>query len=277
MKLESTIKCVVATFSTLSNKMRIKSNCFASIESSWEQRKTERPSFRAKGKTYLPNEEEKTMRIEFHVCKCGYSDNVFSDNIMLFAPQHTSTLCIDISLLATSETAKTKDLFDYVSAHRNDFDNSVDEKDFALLSPQAVYYFQEGFLWGAEDEKRLQEIFRDFRSEYIDAYCFLVAGASINYNNGYRFVVPSNELIHQFSKPHVHVKKGKDSPRYSLETLERFPKDKFESNDYDRDKRLKKRGLEKNRESLLLFWKRATQGFIPPEMDINGKCYYNES
>lgn len=216
------------------------------------------------------------MRIFFHVCKCGYSDNFFSDTILIFAPQHTSTLQVDISLFLNTENAKTKNLFDYASAHRNDFDIPVDENDFSFLSPQTVYYYQEGFLWGAEDEKKLQEIFSDFHSEHVDAYCFLVAGASIHHE-GYRFVVPSNELIHQFSKPHVHVKKGKDSPRYSLETLERFPKDKFESHDYDRDNKLITKGLKQNRETLLLFWKRATQGYIPPEMDMNGKCYYNES
>ena len=217
------------------------------------------------------------MRIDFHICTCGYSDSFFAEKIMVFAPQQTSTLCVDLAVLENGDTAKTKDLFEYVRAHRTAFDIPVSESEFALLSPQSVYYYYKEILWGVDDAKRLKEIFSDCLSSHIDAYCFLVAGASINHNNGYRFVVPSDERVHQFSEPHVHVKKGKDSPRYSLKTLERFPKDKFESHDYDRDKKIIAEGLAQNRETLMLFWKRATLGYIPPELDLEGKMYFKES
>ena len=216
------------------------------------------------------------MTIVFHYCNCGLTDDFFSDTIMIFAPCRKATLFVSVDKLPNQEQSSMGDLLAYIKNHLGEFDTPLSDLEFNAVNAESVYLYHDDFLLKT-GEKKICEFYTDFRREEIELYYFSVGGASIEYRNGYRFRIHSNEKVHQYSEPHVHVEKGHDSPRYSLITFERFPQDKFESRDYKRDHKLIKEGLEMNRDRLMKMWDLSMKGYGTPEMGLDGSCYYAES
>lgn len=216
------------------------------------------------------------MTITFHYCNCGLTDDYFSETIMIYAPCRKATLFVNVDNLPNQEQSSVDDLLTYIKNHLSEFDTPLGDLEFKDVNAESVYLYYDDFLLKI-GEKRVCEVFSDFKCEEIELYYFSFGGASIEYKNGYRFIIHSDEKIHQQSEPHVHVEKNHDSPRYSLVTFERFPQDKFESRDYKRDHKLIQEGLKKNRDRLMKMWQLATKGYGTPEMGLDGRCYYAES
>ena len=216
------------------------------------------------------------MTITFHYCNSGLSDDFFSNTIMIFAPCRIATLFIRVENLPNQEQSSVSDLLAYIKKHLSEFDTPLSDLEFKDVNAESVYLYYDDFLLKI-GEKKVCEVFSDFKCDGIELYYFSVGGASIEYKNGYRFRIHSDEKIHQYSEPHVHVEKEHDSPRYSLITFERFPQDNFESRDYKRDHKLIQEGLKKNRDRLMKMWHLATIGYGTPDIGTDGRSYYAES
>lgn len=216
------------------------------------------------------------MTITFHYCNSGLTDDFFSNTIMIFAPCRIATLFIRVENLPNQEQSSVSDLLAYIKKHLSEFDTPLSDLEFKDVNAESVYLYYDDFLLKI-GEKKVCEVFSDFKCDGIELYYFSVGGASIEYKNGYRFRIHSDEKIHQYSEPHVHVEKEHDSPRYSLITFERFPQDIFESRDYKRDHKLIQEGLKKNRDRLMKMWHLATIGYGTPDIGTDGRSYYAES
>lgn len=80
-------------------------------------------------------------------------------------------------------------------------------------------YYKNYYLRLATD-KKISEICVDLAIDEIVIEFFIIPGGASKEYNGYLFVVHSDEDVHKFSIPHVHVKRDDYSPRYRLDTFE---------------------------------------------------------
>lgn len=128
---------------------------------------------------------------------------------------------------------------------------------------------------GLQKDKQISEIQDYFGFDDVCLAFFVVGGASIECH-GYQFIVHPNEEIHR-NTPHVHVRKGGNETRYYLETLSRFPKDKFSKGFQHDEKKIILPFLKEHQVELYTFWDMYMNSYVPPSVDQYGKQYYKES
>lgn len=142
------------------------------------------------------------------------------------------------------------------------------------FSIETVYIQHHDYLLGLQEDKSISEIFRDLETHRLEFAYFVVGGASIHNETGYRFTVHSNEKIHEHM-PHVHVSKNGVEIRYSLETL--LPIDPLVNPLKHDNKKIITPFLQRNQEQLLEMWSYCTKGYTTPEITQEGKQFYSES
>lgn len=213
-------------------------------------------------------------KINFVVYFCGMADGLFSEKIMLWPAidsyKRTYVCGVDMPVEATIGDALARFKIDYSTDHESGSD--WENEHFRL---NHVYIELENVLLALQEDKRLSNIFSYFDRNEIRLALIISGGASLHCN-GYKFIVHPNEDIHK-NTPHVHVVRNEEQTRYNLNTLSRFPSDKF-SRAFKRDeKKIIIPYLKKNQGRLLDYWNLYMNGYIPPVEDENGMQYYNES
>jgi len=132
------------------------------------------------------------MTITFHYCNCGLTDDYFSETIMIYAPCRKATLFVNVDNLPNHEQSSVDDLLTYIKNHLSEFDTPLGDLEFKDVNAESVYLYYDDFLLKI-GEKSVCEVFSDFKCEEIELYYFSVGGASIEYKNGYRFIIHSDE------------------------------------------------------------------------------------
>lgn len=154
-------------------------------------------------------------------------------------------------------------------------EQTLGEWEMEDFQVDTVYVQTDDAMLGLLEDKLLSDVFSYFSCDELTLVFISSGGASFECQ-GYQFIVHSNEDIHK-NTPHVHVKRSGCETRYSLETLERFPKDKF-SREFQRDeKKIILPCLRENKDRLLADWNRCMNGYRTPTYDETGMQYYRES
>lgn len=214
--------------------------------------------------------------IIFQISVSGMSEEDFSDKIKIYKPFQVVKEKFLLGDCINKGIKSIKDLIDSIKQTNNKFMSVVNNYGEENFNYKTIYIMHKDYLLGLQEDKLLNEIFEYLQSDKIEIIYIIVAGGASIECSGYKFIIHSDEEIHRH-KPHVHVKKDNFSPRYSLDTLERFEGDII-SREYLRDeKKIIIPFLEKNKDKLLEFWNHNINGYITPVQDENGNQYYKES
>jgi hypothetical protein len=212
-------------------------------------------------------------KIRFSIYFCGMSDDTFSAQIMIYKPQASISRDFDESLLQQLKITSINDLIVYMKT-LPEVAEDIGFTGFDQFNIDAVYIQHCSYLLGFQDDKKIEDIFRDFPENQLNFAFFIVGGASIHNETGYRFIIHPNEKIHEHM-PHVHVAKAEVEIRYSLETL--LPLDPL-VNPHKRDnKKIITPFLSRNHKLLLEMWSYYMKGYTTPEIAQTGQQFYKES
>lgn len=209
-------------------------------------------------------------KVTFSVYYCGISEELFAPNIRIYKP-HDSICRQYVFENEIGADWKISDLIQKFLTDVRDIDTWTAEN----IQPSRIYVQTSSALYGFLEDKKIAEVFSDFETENLQLAFFCVGGASFE-SNGYHFIVHPSEEIHK-NLPHVHVRRNENITRYDLNTLKRFPKDKF-CWDFQRDeKKIILPYLKRNKRKLLGYWNMYMKGYTPPIEDEDGQQYYPES
>lgn len=213
-------------------------------------------------------------KVDFTAYFGGATDGTFSRKIMIHGAHNSYKKTYSVGK-DIPEDGKISDVIKATKlAARSDSNPLAHEVDDSIQT-DTVYLRINDTLYGFRYDKKLLEVFSDFGTDYLELAYFHVGGPSIR-DHGYRFVIHSDEKIHEH-RPHVHVKRNGNATRYSLDTLARFPEDDF-CREFQRDeKKIILPFIEKNIGKLRGYWDSTMKGYVPPVEDERGKQYYRES
>lgn len=214
-------------------------------------------------------------KIRFTAYFCGMSDELFSDNIMIYRPfgSYEKIYCYGQDI---ASDAKVSALIESFKADAQTADNALGDWGDENLQVDTVYIRTEDALLGLQKDKLLSEMFSYFSYNELDICYICVIGGASFWCDGYQFIVHPNEDIHRYH-PHVHVRRDSKETRYCLDTLTRFPGDSF-SREFKRDeKKTIIPYLQKNQAKLRRYWDYYMNGYIPPIEDEKGMQFYSES
>lgn len=210
------------------------------------------------------------QRVRFIVYYCGMGDGLFSEKIMLWPAVDK----LEKLYAYPDGVPPTLRVSELIAQFKTD-EPTLGEWETENFQVDTVYVQTDDAMLGLLEDKLLSDMFSYFSLDELTLVFISSGGASFECR-GYQFIVHSNEDIHK-NTPHVHVKRSGCETRYSLETLERFPKDKF-SREFQRDeKKIILPCLRENKDRLLADWNRCMNGYRPPIYDENGMQYYRES
>ncbi len=210
----------------------------------------------------------------FKAYVCPMSEELFSDRIMIYKP----SVCLEHSYECgqdfTQDTCVSAltDRFRAVLADQAMFGSWAMEQ----LGFDTVYVQTADVLLGLREDKTLGELFAYFQTDQLELAFIYVPGGASFHCDGYRFEVRPKEEIHR-NTPHVHVIRDKESTRYFLETLKRFPQDTFSQTFKKDEKKVILPYLRKNRKKLTAYWNHYINGFDLPWEDTQSRQYYKES
>ena len=207
----------------------------------------------------------------------GMTEETFSPLIMVGNPYDRIQASYTWRELSEQGINQVSDLIENIKKKNTDIESKIGSFGMENFCYQNVYLRREEYLVGLQEDKELKAIFEDFQSDSLSfVYLYVAGGASLHYM-GFKFDVHlSREQIHAY-KPHVHVIHDDISVRYSLETFERFPKDKYSRFHDQHEKKRILPFLRDHKEELMDLWKLAMNGYIPPQIAENGCQYCKES
>jgi hypothetical protein len=210
--------------------------------------------------------------IDFNIHICGINDKMFTDEIMIYKPRISVKLSISEEDLSNNHIMNISDLINYITGTYNSLIfASIGDKSLNLNS---LHFKYNDYLLGFRNDKSLSELFNYVNSDYIEFHSFFCGGASLHYENGYKFSINPSENCHLFS-PHVHVIHPNGTVRFYLNTLE--PMDELIL-PHKRDlKKIIIPSIEKYKNELLDLWNHYQNGYNTPIVADNGKQYYPES
>ena len=211
--------------------------------------------------------------LSFNIHICGMSEETFTEQIMIYRPTHTTTRVFSQKDLDELGIVRVSDLTAYIRQ-----DDAMREVlgpwGLENISPAAIYIRHEEYLLGLLEDKALSDIFDYFHLERLELSFFIVGGASLHRERGYRFTVHPSEDIHRHM-PHVHVSKDNVEIRYLLETFE--PIDSLVYPHKRDNKKVILPYLKKNQKKLMGLWKLYMDGYTSPEITLEGRQFYPES
>ena len=207
----------------------------------------------------------------------GMSEETFSPIIMVGNPYDRIHTAYTWQELSEQGIKRVSDLIENIKTKNPDLESKIGSHGIENFCYQNVYLKQDDYLVGLQEDKELNTIFEDFQSDSLSfAYLYVAGGASLHYM-GFKFDVHlSREQIHAY-KPHVHVIHDDVSVRYSLETFERFPQDKYSRIHNQHEKKRILPFLRAHKEELMNLWRMAMNGYIPPIIAEDGCQYCKES
>lgn len=135
-------------------------------------------------------------KIRFSIYFCGMSDDTFSAQIMIYKPQASISRDFDESLLQQLKITSINDLIVYMKT-LPEVAEDIGFTGFDQFNIDAVYIQHCSYLLGFQDDKKIEDIFRDFPENQLNFAFFFVGGASIHNETGYRFIIHPNEKIHE--------------------------------------------------------------------------------
>lgn len=214
------------------------------------------------------------QRVRFIMYFCGMADGLFSEKIMLW-PAVGKFEKLYAYPNGVPPTLKVSDVIERFKADAHADGQALGELETEHLQADTVYVKADDAMLELREDKQLSDMFSYFSLDEL-TLVFISAGGASFHCQGYQFIVHTNDDIHK-NTPHVHVKRSGCQTRYYLETLTRFPNDKF-SREFQRDeKRIILPYLRENKERLLGYWNHYLNGYLPPAEDENGMQYYKES
>lgn len=207
----------------------------------------------------------------------GMTEETFSPTIMVDKPYEEIRTVLTLQELTERDIQRVSDLIEYIKTTHPDMEAKIGSYGMENFCYQNIYLMRDDYLIGLLDDKEINAIFEDFQSDSLSfVYLYVAGGASLHYM-GFKFDVHlSREQIHAY-KPHVHVIHDDVSVRYSLETFERFPKDKYSRFHDQHEKKRIIPFLRDHKEELMDLWKLAMNGYVPPQIAENGCQYCKES
>ena len=202
----------------------------------------------------------------------GMSTEYFSDSIMIDKPYDMLESTYEIGKDINEKTT----VGELIQLFKTNFNCTTDEYMDELLTVERAYIYTDCMLLGLLYDKSISQISKELANEDIDVVFFYVGGGASAEYQGFKFIVHPREEIHR-NKPHVHVKKGENETRYSLETFERFPEDKCSREFLKKEKSVIIPYLKNHVDELMSLWNLYLNGYTSPEIAIDGKQYYPES
>lgn len=216
--------------------------------------------------------------ILFQIHFCGMSLKDYSKKIMICRPFRTISNLFTLKFCSKNQIKTVSDLVSQIKYRNSDQIRSISgEFGVSNFSIPNVYIEHKGYLFGLKHDKSLSEIFLQFKKLFVVFDIFIVIGGASREYNGYKFIVNSDEYIHKFDQPHVHVKKCNTSPRYDLQEYKRFPNDEYLQDHVRDEKKIIVPYLKKHRSWFIEKWNLATKGYIPPIETIDGRQLCRES
>lgn len=215
------------------------------------------------------------FKINFNIHCCGMSCDLFSEKIMIYKPLETYTHLFDFD----KETIANLTVSELIGLCKRKIPRYSEEYNLfntSNVDVENLYIKKDGTLFRIMYDRTMIEIFRYFELDELEVVGFYVVGGASFHCSGYQFIVHPKEEIHR-NKPHVHVRYDDYSPRYSLDTLERFPGDKVCRKIIKDEKRIIIPYIKANKEMLYQYWNHYMNGYQPPAIDDKGKQYYKES
>lgn len=211
--------------------------------------------------------------LKFNVHICGMSEETFTEQIMIYRPDHTITKVVSQKEADTLGITRISDLIEHIK-HDHAMSEALGTWGLQTISIETVYIYHRDYLLRLRENKEISELFDYFHSDSLELHFFIVGGASIHNEKSYRFTVHPNEDIHRHM-PHVHVSKGGVEIRYSLETLQ--PIDPLTNPHRGDNRKSIIPFLRANQEKLLELWQLYMDGYASPQITQEGQQFYAES
>ncbi len=211
--------------------------------------------------------------IQFKVHFCGMNEELYAEHCMIYKPSHSLTRIYALDELADRSIVHISELIQYIKS-----DNQIKEQlgDWAIemLDVQTIFFKYNTYLLSLQEDKAIEQIFKDMDTDTLEMRFFVVGGASFHCERGYRFTIHSDEQIHR-NMPHVHVAHAETEVRFSLETL--CPIDDM-AQPHRRDyKKTILPYLKKNQSKLMELWNKNINGYTTPVLSENDDQFYSVS
>ncbi len=211
--------------------------------------------------------------IEFKVHFCGISDELYAEHCMIYKPCHSLTRSYSLDDLTDRSIVCISELIRYIKADEQIKDH-LGEWETEMFDVQTVFFKYDDYLLGLQEDKPIEQIFEDLNADTLQIRFFVVGGASLHNERGYRFVIKSKEKGHEHM-PHVHVEHAAGTVRFLLETLEPID-EMIQPHKRDYNKRilpiLKKKQLQ-----LMEQWNKNIKGYTTPALSENDDQFYSVS
>ena len=215
-----------------------------------------------------------SISLSMHLC--GMCDRTYSERVKISMPNKSIRLYYDLDAPIFSEGIDSvKQFIEWLKKSNSDILNSFDSYCIERLVLENLYIECDGYFLSFKNDMPLIDLFNLLSTDYLKFHCFCVGGASERLL-GYRVVMHSDESIHRFGKPHVHIEIDGFSPRYDLETFEMIPGDKY-CHEHIRDKKKIKKYLKENQKRLINQWMFNIKGLVSPDETIDGVQILKES
>lgn len=111
-------------------------------------------------------------KIRFSIYFCGMSDDTFSAQIMIYKPQASISRDFDESLLQQLKITSINDLIVYMKT-LPEVAEDIGFTGFDQFNIDAVYIQHCSYLLGFQDDKKIEDIFRDFPENQLN-FAFLL-------------------------------------------------------------------------------------------------------
>lgn len=211
--------------------------------------------------------------LNFKIYFCGMSEETFSDQIMIYKPHSYIEKRFNLLNLQQINIESISELIVYLKKDPSIIE-SLGTWGMKNFSISTVYVYEQPYLLGFQDDKKISEILIDLNTNQLELAYFIVGGASFHNETSYRFTIHPNENRHKYM-PHVHVSKSGVEIRYSLKTL--LPIDPL-VNPHKRDnQKIIIPFLKDNQSEWLKLWDYYIKGYTIPEITEDGKQFYAES
>lgn len=213
------------------------------------------------------------LELQFNIYFCGMSEETFSERIMIYKPNHSITRCFTKSALEKRKIVYVGELLDHLKQDVEIIDH-LGTGSLDNFTVETIYIQHHDCLFGLQKDKPISEVFSDFNTHHLEFAYFIVGGASIHNETGYRFTIHPDEKIHEHM-PHVHISKAGVEIRYSLETL--LPIDPLVNPHKHDNKKIITPFLQNHHKQLLEMWNYYIKGYTIPEITEEGQQFYGES
>lgn len=215
-----------------------------------------------------------SMRIiEFKVHFCGMSKELYADHCMIYKPNHSLTQMYLFNDLRDKSIISVGELIQYIKSDPQ-IKKQLGEWGTEVFDVQTVFFKYQNYLLGLQEDKAIEQVFEDLGTDSLQMRFFVVGGASLHNERGYRFVINSKEKGHEHM-PHVHVEHANGTVRFLLETLEPID-DMIQPHKRDYKKRILPI-LENLKPQLIEQWNINIKGYTTPTLSENTDQFYSVS